>query len=224
MATSGTFTWRPDIEEIIVEAYERCGTDTQILTGYQARAARRSLNLMFTSWGVKGVNYWTTSQVSATVTESTATITLEAGTIDVLDAVLRRSSTDTPMQRISMSEYHQLPTKTTEGLPSSFFFDRQYTPQVYLWPVPENSTDAFLYWQLKQIEDVTASNQDADVPYRWTEAMVAGLAVRLCAKKPTIDTERLVYLEGKEKESFMDAADDEGEKSNLRIIPPRTMI
>jgi|TARA_Y100000310_G_scaffold310480_1_gene355778 hypothetical protein len=223
MATSGTFTWRPDIEEIIVEAYERCGVDAQILTGYQARAARRSLNLMFTSWGTKGVNYWTTSQVSETVTESTATITLDVGTIDVLDAVLRRSNTDTPMQRISMSEYHQLPTKTTEGLPSSFFFDRQYTPQIYLWPVPENSTDAFVYWQLKQIEDVTASNQDADVPYRWTEAMVSGLAVRLCTKQKTIDVNRLTVLKEQEIEAFRDASDDEGEKSNLRIIPPRQM-
>ena len=47
MSTSGTVAFRPDIEEIITEAYERCGIDPQTRTGYQAVTARRSLNLLF---------------------------------------------------------------------------------------------------------------------------------------------------------------------------------
>ena len=36
MATSGTVAYRPDVEEIIAEAYERCGIDPQTRTGDQA--------------------------------------------------------------------------------------------------------------------------------------------------------------------------------------------
>ena len=44
MATSGTVTFRPNVEEIIAEAYERCGLNAETRTGYQAVSARRSLN------------------------------------------------------------------------------------------------------------------------------------------------------------------------------------
>ena len=62
MATSGTVAFRPDVEEIISEAYERCGIDPQTRTGDQAVSARRSLNLLFSEWANRGINYWTVSK------------------------------------------------------------------------------------------------------------------------------------------------------------------
>ena len=56
MATSGTVTFRPNVEEIINEAYERCGLDIQTRTGDQAISARRSLNLLFSEWANRGIN------------------------------------------------------------------------------------------------------------------------------------------------------------------------
>mgnify|MGYP003666674118 CR=1 FL=1 len=44
MALSGTVAFRPDVEEVITEAYERCGIDPQTRTGDQAVSARRSRN------------------------------------------------------------------------------------------------------------------------------------------------------------------------------------
>ncbi len=219
MATSGTYTFRPDIDEIIVEAWERCGIDAQQLTGYQARLSRRSLNIMFADWATRGINYWTTVETTLSLTESTATYTLAAGTVDVISAVVRRSSADTSMTRISLTDYNALPDKTTEGLPTQFFFDRQYTPQIYLWQVPENSTDIIVYWALMQVEDVTSSNEDADIPYRWTDAMCAGLALRIYTKIPTLDSIRLAELKQQALDAFDHAATDEGERATLRIIP-----
>ena len=43
MATSNTTTFDLDIDEVIEEAYERCGSATT--SGYSIRSARRSLNL-----------------------------------------------------------------------------------------------------------------------------------------------------------------------------------
>ena len=72
MATSGTVAFRPDVEEIITEAFERCGIDPQTRTGDHAVSARRSLNLLFSEWANRGINYWAVS---------TATLNLSAGTV-----------------------------------------------------------------------------------------------------------------------------------------------
>ena len=58
MATSGTVAFQPNVEEIITEAFERCGIDTQTQTGNRAVSARRSLNLLFAEWANRGINYW----------------------------------------------------------------------------------------------------------------------------------------------------------------------
>jgi len=44
MATSGTTTFNPDLNELVEEAFERCGAELR--TGYDLRTARRSLNLL----------------------------------------------------------------------------------------------------------------------------------------------------------------------------------
>ena len=220
MATSGSFTFRLTIDDIITEGYERAGRDAQILTGYDVTKAIRSLNIMFSDWSTRGVNYWTTEFNTLTLTQGTALYSLPVGTIDVLSAIVRRSGTDTVMNRISLTDYSALPDKTTQGKPSSYFFDRQYTPQVYFWQVPENSTDTIEYWMIRQVEDITTMNEDADVPRRWTEAMVSGLAYRLATKAPDLDTNRITLLESQETKAFEHAATDEDERATLSIRTP----
>lgn len=217
MATSGTVTFRPKVEEIVREAFERCEKDPQTLTGYHVRSARRSLNLLFVEWAVRGVNFWKVEAKTLSLVSGTSSYALPAGTLDILEASIRRSGTDTPLSRISLDTYQSYPTKTTQGLPSTFFFDRQYTPQIYLWPVPENSTDTVEYWSVSQQDDITAANQDADAPYRWLEAMCAGLAGKLALKynKPLFD-----LLETQAEKKFKEAGDDERERATLKIIPP----
>ncbi len=219
MATSGTVTWRPQIEEIVVEAFERVGVNEGRITQALARSARRSLNFMFADWSVQGINYWKTTETTLTLVESQRVYTLPAGTVDVLTASVRRSSSDIPLTRLSLTDYQAITNKTSEGMPTQFYFDRQYTPQLYLWNVPENSTDTVIYWQLSQLEDVTAANEDSDVPYRWTEAMTAGLADRLSEKVSGVSPDKILRLAAKAQSTFNNAAAEEGEKAALQIIP-----
>ena len=220
MATSGTVTWRPDIEEIITDAYERCGIETMILTGYMADKARRSLNFMFADWSTKGINYWKTTQRTLSLVSGTSTYALPAGTIDVLAATLKRSGNEIVTPRWSLTDYQNQPDKTTSGRPTQYYFDRQYTPNVIFWPVPENSTDTWEYWSLDQVEDVTASNEDADVPHRWTDAMASDLAVRLYTKQSDWDPNKMLELKDQRNVAFDAAATDEGDRANLVIIAP----
>jgi hypothetical protein len=94
--------------------------------------------------------------------------------------------------------------------------DRQYTPTMTVWQVPDNATDSIRYYGVFQPEDVTASNQDADVPYRWTEPLCAGLAAKLAVKYAP---ERAGDLFALYEKCFEYASDEEGSNVHLRIKP-----
>ena len=130
--------------------------------------------------------------------------------------VYRNNSNDQPMQRISISEYNQIPDKTTSGKSSQFMLDRQYTPIINVWPVPDSTDDTIRYYGVYQLEDVTASFQDTDVPYRWTDAMCAGLAAKLATKFAPERAEGLYVLY---ERAFKFASDEEGASVTLRVRP-----
>jgi hypothetical protein len=220
MATSGTVAFQPNVEEIITEAFERCGLDPQIQTGDRAVSARRSLNLLFSEWANRGINYWAVEQQTLTLVNGTASYTLPVGTIDIIDAVVRDSAgTDTSDQiinRVSIADYNQLPNKSSPGKPSQYMLDKQYTPVAYFWQVPDRDTYSMVYWAIRQLEDVTASNQDADIPYRWNECICAGLASKLSLKYAN---EKFQILNEMYERAFAFAAASDNDGVSLRIQP-----
>ena len=218
MATSGTVAFRPNVEEIITESFERCGIDIQTRTGDHAISARRSMNLLFSEFANRGINYWTLSQNTLTLVNGTTSYTLPTGTIDILDAVIRDSSsnTDQIINRITIQDYNQLPNKDSEGKPSQYMIDRQYTPVVYFWAVPNTSTYSMVYWAMNQLEDVTLSNQDADIPYRWNDTICAGLASKLAMKYAP---EKFQILNEMYERSFNFAASSDNDGVSLRVQP-----
>lgn len=220
MATSGTYTFRPDVEEIIAESFERVGMDAQNMTGYQALAARRSLNLLFSEFANRGINYWAVQNNTLTLTQGTSTYTLPAGTIDLIDVVIRETTgsttTDTIVQRISISEYNQLPNKSDTGKPSQYMLDKQYTPVMYLWQVPDTNSYSLVYWSINQLEDVTASNEDADIPYRWNDCICAGLASKLALK---YQPDKFNLLNQVYERAFEFAASTDNDGVTLRVRP-----
>jgi hypothetical protein len=103
MTTSGSRDFNLDVAEVIEEAYERCGLEVR--TGYDARTARRSLNLMFAEWANRGLNLWTVKQATQALTQGTSSYTLTSDTIvDLLEVTLKRDSTDFELTRISRGE------------------------------------------------------------------------------------------------------------------------
>lgn len=220
MATSGTVAFRPNVEEIIAEAYERCGIDSQTRTGYHAVSARRSLNMLFSEWSNRGINYWTVQNNTLTLASGTTTYTLPVGTIDLIDVVVRETvgstTTDTPVERISMADYNQLPNKSSSGKPTQYMLDKQYTPIVYVWQVPDNNSYSFVYWSINQLEDITESNQEADVPYRWSDCICAGLASKLALK---FNPEKFEVLNSMYERAFDFAASADNDGVSLRVRP-----
>ena len=220
MATSGTVAFRPDVEEVIAEAFERVGIDDQTRTGYHAKAARRSLNLLFSEFANRGINYWTVQNNTLSLVSGTLKYTLPVGTIDLIDVVVRETvgstTTDTVVERIGISEYNQLPNKTSSGKPSQYMLDKQYTPEIYVWQVPDTSTYSLVYWSMNQIEDVTESNQDTDVPYRWSDCICAGLASKLAMKYAP---DKFNILNQVYERAFEFAASTDNDGVTMRIRP-----
>ena len=141
MATSNSTNFEPNVAEFIEEAFERCGLELR--TGYDLKTAQRSINLMLAEWANRGLNQWTISEATQTVTEGTREYTLNSNVIDILDVVLRRTeggtTTDTQMSRVSRSEYINIPTKSTKARPTQFFVDKQNTCLLYTSPSPRDT-------------------------------------------------------------------------------------
>jgi len=214
MTTSGTRDFNLDVAEAIEEAFERIGQEVR--TGYDAKTARRSLNLMFAEWANRGLNMWTVAQGTTTVTQGTSQYTLAEDVVDILDMVLRRDGTDYEMERISRADYLNFPNKTDQGRPSQFYYDRQIAPVINLWQTPENSTDQLVYYYVRRIEDAGTLINTTGIPFRFYPCMVSGLAYYLAIKRAP---DRVQMMKSIYEEEFKRAADEDEARVPLKLQP-----
>ena len=214
MATSSSTNFELDVAEYIEEAYERCGL--QMRTGYDIRTAKRSLNLMLSEWANRGLNQWTIDQRTQTVAENDTEYDLGTDVIDILSAAVRRSSVDYSLSRISRDSYLSIANKTTTGRPTQFFLDRQITPNLKIWPAPENSTDVIYYDALTRIQDADTAVNTLEVPFRFYPCLTAGLAYYLAVKKVP---ERVQMLKVIYEEEFERAMGEDRDRSSFTVTP-----
>ena len=214
MATSNSRDFDLDVGELIEEAYERCGLEMR--TGYDARTARRSLNLMFADWANRGLNLWTVKQETVSVVSGTATYTLDATYVDLLEVVLRNSSnTDFTLTQMSRNEYLTIPNKTSTGQPSQYFFDRQTIPTITLWSTP-NASFTLVYYYVRRIQDADALTNTTDAPFRFLPCMAAGLAYYIAIKRAP---DRIQILKTLYEEEFQRAAAEDANSTPLKLTP-----
>jgi len=292
MAISGSKDFEPNVADYIEEAFERCGFELR--TGYQARTARRSLNLLLADWANRGLNQWTIKQVTQnliigiteypvgtitlsvgasgsftigeTITGGTSTatasiisaptatsmtITVPSGTfsasetitggtssatttvssivsfedvqatIDVLTAVVRRSSQDLSTSAIDRAAYLDIPNKTSTGRVTQYFVDRQITPVIKVWPSPENSTDQLIYDRIVRMDDADTSVNTVEMPFRFYPCLAAGLAYYLSMK---IAPDKIQLLKGLYEEEFHRASLQDSATTSINLVPTYTFI
>ena len=214
MTVSSSKDFELDVADYIEEAFERCGLEAR--TGYDLKTAKRSLNLLFADWANRGLNQWTIKQRSFTVTSGDGETNLSADVIDILSLVVRRSGTDYALSRISRDEYLSIPTKTTTGRPTQFFVDRQITPNLKLWPLPDNDTDVVIYDALTRMDDADTYVNTVDMPFRFYPCLAAGLAYYIAMKRAP---ERLQILKPIYEEEMNRAMDEDRDRASFRVSP-----
>jgi hypothetical protein len=237
MTTSGATSFNLNLNELVEEAFERCGAELR--TGYDLRTARRSLNLLTIEWANRGINLWTIEQGSIPMVQGQIVYDLPADTIDLIDHVIRtqtgQAQTDINITRISVDTYSTIPNKNAQGRPIQVWINRQSGatypdglippgtevryPQINVWPAPEQSNYyTFVYWRLRRIQDAGNGVTTQDIPFRFLPCMVAGLAYHLSKKIPGA-LERTQMLKMEYEELWQQAADEDREKAALRIAP-----
>ena len=302
--TSGSYTFDKNlgIDEIIEDAYERIGM--QGVSGYQLKTAKRSLNILFSEWGNRGLQFWevknqnvtlvdgqavytffrspsdgTSSGISTTLsagintsvttigvasvtglptsgiiiigteqitysgisslnltgcvrgvngstaathTTGDAVLQFPIGMTDIQEAAYRVKSTsvDTPMTKISRSQYQGFSNKTSEGLPSQYWVQRfidKVTMTLYLTPGASEDGNYINFYYTKRIDDVGAYTNATDVPYRFVPCMIAGLSYYLAVKYAPQRVQELKLL----YEDELLRAEDEDGSSNSTYISPK---
>ena len=241
MTTSGTSTFNMNLNDLVEEAFERCGAELR--TGYDLRTARRSLNLLTIEWANRGINLWTIEQGEIPMVQGQITYALPVDTIDLLDHVVRtqtgQGQTDINISRISIDTYSTIPNKNAQGRPIQVWINRQSGatyppggqpegtnpstgvdhPNINVWPAPEQSNYyTFVYWRLRRLQDAGDGVTTQDIPFRFLPCMVAGLAYHLSKKIPGA-LERSQMLKMEYEELWQQAADEDREKASLRIAP-----
>jgi len=125
-------------------------------------------------------------------------------------------TSDLSVSRVSRSEYLAIPSKTTNGRPTQFYYNRQTTPTVSLWPSPDDATQVFVYNYVDRIEDAKDLANIADAPYRFLPCLVAGVAYYVSMKKAP---ERVQLLKNVYEEEFQRAADEDTNRVSLKLQP-----
>ena len=214
MAVSGSKNFELDVAEYIEEAFERCGLEVR--TGYDLKTAKRSLNHMLAEWANRGLNQWTIKQRTQTLTQADGEYDLGTDVIDVLSLVVRRDNTDYALTRVSRDTFLSIPNKTTQGRPSQFFLDRQITPNLKIWPIPENSTDVIYYDALTRMDDADAQVNTLDMPFRFYPCLAAGLAYYIALKRAP---NRLQLLKAVYEEEFERAMTEDRDRASFNVVP-----
>jgi len=232
MATSGTTTFESglSISDIVEESYERIGITG--VSGHQLKSARRSLNILFQEWANRGLHYWEVANNSITLVDGQATYTMFRSTADgtsdatavygvddILEASYRNSNVDTPLTKISRSQYQAFSNKTSEGTPSQYFVQRfidKITVTLYLTPGSTEAGNFLNYYYVKRIQDAGSYSNEADVPYRFVPCMTAGLAYYLSIKNAPDKVQMLKMLY---EDELQRALQEDGSSSSTYISP-----
>lgn len=220
MATSGVATFNLEFDDIIVEAYERCGLDVR--DGYDMKTALRSINLMFAEWANRGLNLWTIEQRQVALVTGQYEYTLPDDTVDALSAVIRTNAgqstqQDITIDRIGYAEYLHVPNKSTQSRPAQYFVQRTAPAKLFLYPAPDATQSyIFRYYAIRRIQDAGAFTNTADISFRFLPCLIAGVAYYLSVKKAP---DRIPLLKAMYDEEFARAAAEDRERSSYFAVP-----
>ena len=219
MSVSGTYNFSMDIDEVIQEATEMIGGEPTL--GSEPKSARRSINLLLQDWQNRDIMLWTAETSTFTVSISTTTYSLASSSIDVLEAVVNRDNVDIQLERISMQEFLKIPNKKQTGRPTQYAVRHERdNPEVYLWPLPENSTDQVKVELIRYMQDINKSAiQTPDVSRRFLPCLTAGVAYYMSMKRPNVDMERIAMIKTEYEERLSRALEEDRERVSLLIRP-----
>lgn len=185
MTASGTYNFNPAISNLVMAAFARIRIRRTEITTQHLNDADIESNLVQVALGNRNPNIWTQELYSVSLVDGTATYNLPERTIAIRDAYISVTSggvtTDRPVWPLSVTDYDFQANKTLQAPPQAYFYNKQIVPTITMWPVPDDSATYTLQIRLlSQIQDAAmSSGTTLEMPYRFLDVFVAGLAYRL---------------------------------------------
>jgi hypothetical protein len=143
-----------------------------------------------------------------------------ATTFSIRQIVFSTSQQVIPLARLNRDDYWNLPNKQFPSVRSlQYWFDRQIEPSMYLWPVPNNDFQMFQLVVEKQMQDVGSLTNQIYVPDRWINSVQKQLSHSMSLQLPGIDIARIQYLEAQANKAFMQASEEDRDKSPIYFQP-----
>jgi hypothetical protein len=185
LTSSSAYSFALTNANIIESAYARIGVRRPEILAEKIQDGYRELNLALVKFSNLQPNLWTSEQQTVALVAGTATYTLPARSVMILSCFIRTGSGTSQNDRlifpISEYEYASYPNKQDTGFPSVFWFNRQITPTLTFWLVPDTTQTYTAYLQVvRQVQDANLPlGETPDLPYRWLDAITSELAYRL---------------------------------------------
>lgn len=181
MSTSGTYAFAPNLGDLVINAFAKCGVRRTDLTTQHMSDARMEANLMMSDWAGDGINLWQVQSASFTLTQGTEFYTIPSDRVFILDVYVSQDGFDRLIFPISRTDYASFAQKDTQGYPTSFWFDRLIDPKLYIWPVADqNDYYTLTYYYMRQAMDSELTNgTQPEVPWYYLNAFADCLAARL---------------------------------------------
>ena len=217
------------IDEIVEEAFERCGLQDR--SGYQLKTARRSLNLILAEWSNRGLNLWTiqkqTAALAADVISLAGTSLYGSGAndasqiVEITDVVIRDSSNNEyNCSPISRSTYLNYTVKTSGGRPTQYYFEKTINPTLYLYPAAD-AAYTVVYYAMLRMKDSGDYTNNNEIPFSFLPCLTAGLSYYIAMKYAP---DRVGMLKSVYEEEFRRAADTNREDVSSRFVPGNTSL
>lgn len=220
MTSSGTYNFSPSVGQILLAAYARLQIRRASLLQEHMTDGFNETNFLFSQWSNLQPSLFTVDLVTVPLVQGTATYNVDTSTVMILDAYIEygNPTTDRLIFPISRTEYASYPNKQQQGFPTVFWFDRLISPTITLWLVPDqNGPYTLKYYRCTQNQDANLpSGETPAIPYRFIDAMVAGLAHRLSRIwKPEMEQMRKADAD----EAWRIAAGNDVENVSLFLSP-----
>lgn len=180
---SKSYDFSPTAASLLLTAFQRCGVRPAAVTATHLREGQLAENFILVELSNLQPNLWEINLISIPLLEGQASYSLPAEIVMILDLYISYGSptTDRYLSPISRTEYASIPNKEQEAFPNQFWFNRLISPTITFWPVPDgNGPYVARYYSVRQTQDaVLANGLSVEIPYRFTEVFVAGVAWKL---------------------------------------------
>jgi hypothetical protein len=181
------------------------------------------------SWTTVGTSSVTASAGDITWTDISGAlayayfrIVATSGTLNFSAITLGNLPQQIPLGQLNRDSYVNQSNLQFPGRPSNYYFQRDLPePVVYLWPAPFSAAEQaqLILWRHRQIMDTENLQQEVEVPQRWLQAIVDGLASKVAAETPQVDAALMPLLEQRAAVSMQRAWDGDNDGSPIQINP-----